>query len=130
MTSRVLELETHRPTCRIQRGNEVVESFQTGGTFIWNTDVPEGARSSGPEWRRSVADQGRFFSQARILSSRLSTPTSILCRAQLSSFSKDVSTLGCRCMPTAAEDLRCSGQLHASLGARGGRVRGNVLDYV
>ncbi|EIW52111.1 uncharacterized protein TRAVEDRAFT_24785 [Trametes versicolor FP-101664 SS1] len=28
----------------IQRGNEVVESFQTGGTFIWNTNVPEGSQ--------------------------------------------------------------------------------------
>ncbi|OJT12206.1 hypothetical protein TRAPUB_11244, partial [Trametes pubescens] len=27
----------------IQRGNEVVESFQTGGTFIWNTNVPAGS---------------------------------------------------------------------------------------
>ncbi|KAL1948215.1 hypothetical protein VTO73DRAFT_12290 [Trametes versicolor] len=26
------------------RGNEVVESFQTGGTFIWNTNVPAGSQ--------------------------------------------------------------------------------------
>lgn len=31
---------------------------------------------------------------------------------------------------TAAEGMHCSGQLHASLGARGGRVCGNVLDCV